>query len=60
MATDKAPFHFHLNETTLLKIKYIAKQETRSASNLLEHLCKLYVQEYEKNNGEIETEYTDD
>jgi len=39
MPTNKAPFKFHLDEITLLKIKYLAKEETRSASNLLEHFC---------------------
>ena len=40
MPTNKLPFTFHLDEEVLLKIKIIAKAETRSASNLLEYLCK--------------------
>lgn len=51
--TNKAPFTFHLDESTLLKIKHIAKNETRSVSNLLEHLCKMCVKEYESKHGEI-------
>ena len=53
MPTNKAPFTFHLDENTLLKIKYIAKGETRSTSNLLEHLCRICVMDYERKNGEI-------
>ncbi len=53
MPTNKAPFTFHLEEITLLKIKHIAKQETRSTSNLLEHLCRRCVKEYEDEHGEI-------
>ena len=54
MPTNIAPFTFYLEEMTLLKIKYIAKQETRSASNLLEHLCRRCVKEYEDEHGEID------
>ena len=53
MPTNKAPFTFHLDEITLLKIKQIAKFETRSTSNLIEHLCKMCVNDYENKNGEI-------
>ena len=57
MPTDKAPFKFHLDEIVLLKIKKIAKEETRSASNLIEHLCKLCIKEYEAEHGEVQVEY---
>ena len=53
MPTNKAPFTFHLDEKTLLKIKQIAKNETRSTSNLIEHLCKMCVNEYENKHGKI-------
>ena len=53
LPTNKAPFTFHLDEITLMKIKQIAKNETRSTSNLIEHLCKICVNEYENRNGEI-------
>lgn len=56
MPTNKIPFTFNLNDEYLKKIRYIAERETRSVSNLLEHLCKLYIEEYEKNNGKIENE----
>lgn len=54
MPTNKMPFTFNLKDEYLEKIRYIAKHETRSISNLLEHLCKLYIEEYEQNNGKIE------
>ena len=54
MPTNKTPFTFHLDEEHLLKIKFIAAQETRSVSNLLEHLCKLHILQYEKEHGKID------
>ena len=53
MPTNKAPFTFHLDEITLQKINQIAKFETRCTSNLIEHLCKMCVNDYENKNGEI-------
>lgn len=53
MPTNKLPFTFHLDEEVLLKVKIIAKAETRSASNLLEYLCKKCIREYEDANGKI-------
>ena len=54
MPTNKTPFNFHLDEIILIKIKQIAKNETRSTSNLIEHLCKMYVNEYENKYGELQ------
>lgn len=56
MPTNKQPFTFHLDEEVLQKIKVIAKDETRSASNLLEYLCKKCIREYEEKNGKINLE----
>lgn len=56
MATNKTPFTFHIEDEYLEKTRYIAKRETRSLSNLLEHLCKLYIEEYEQEHGEIRIE----
>ena len=53
MPTNKTPFMFHLKDEYLQKMKYIAEYETRSLSNLLEHLCKLYIKKFEQENGEI-------
>ena len=54
MPTNKIPFTFHLEEDYLEKMRFIAKRETRSLSNLLEHLCKLYIEKYEQEHGEID------
>lgn len=53
MPTNKAPFTFNLEQEYLEKMRIIAKAETRSLSNMLEHLCKLKIEQYEKENGEI-------
>lgn len=53
MPTNKTPFTFNIKDDYLEKIRYIAKCETRSVSNLLEHLCKSYIEAYEQEYGEI-------
>ena len=53
MPTKKTPFTFNIEAEYLQKMRYIAKKETRSLSNLLEHVCKLHIEKYEKDNGEI-------
>ena len=53
MPTNKAPCGFYIDDEYLEKMKYIAKRDTRSLSNLLEHLCKLHIEQYEDKNGEI-------
>ncbi len=54
MPTDKPPFTFYMQSDYLEKMRYIAKQETRSVSNLLCHLCHEYVDNYEREYGAIE------
>ena len=56
MPTNKTPFTFNIENEYLEKMRFIAKRETRSLSNLLEHLCKLYIEKYEQEKGEIEIE----
>ncbi len=58
MPTNKPPFTFHIEDDLLEKLRYIAKRETRSVSNLLEHLCKSYIRKYEQEHGRIETAHT--
>lgn len=53
MPTNKIRFTFNLNEEVLRKIKYLADADNRSISNMLEHLCKERIQNYEKENGPI-------
>lgn len=59
MATNKTPFTFHIEDEYLEKMRCIAKRETRSLSNLLEHLCKLHIEEYEREHGTIKIESMD-
>ena len=54
MPTNKTPFTFNIEDEYLEKMRYIAKRETRSLSNLLEHLCKLHIEKYEQEHGKIE------
>lgn len=54
MPTNMTPFTFHMKDEYLEKMRYIAKQYTRSLSNLLEHVCRLYIDKYEQEHGAIE------
>ena len=54
MNAIKHQFIFHIENEYLEKMRYLAKRETRSLSNLLEHLCKLYIEKYEQDHGKIE------
>lgn len=54
MPTNKPPFTFHIEDDLLEKLRFTAKRETRSVSNLLEHLCKSYIRKYEQEHGRIE------
>lgn len=56
MPTNKTPFTFNIEDEYLEKMLYIAKRETRSLSNLLEHFCRLCIEEYEKKHGKIKTD----
>ena len=53
MPTNKAQFTFNLEDEYLQKMRVIAKEETRSLSNLLEHLCRQHIILFEKEHGEI-------
>ena len=58
MPTNKTPFTFHIDGKLLDKMRCIARQDTRSLSNLLEHICKLYVEKHEQENKEIPIEHS--
>ncbi len=60
MPTNKTPFTFNIKDEYLEKMRFIAKRETRSLSNLLEHLCKLHIEKYEEENGKIRLENIED
>ena len=57
MPTNKTPFTFHIEGKLLEKMRFIARRDTRSWSNLLEHICKLYVEKYEGENGECPADH---
>ena len=54
MAIIKSQFTLRLNLTDHAKIKKIAESENRSMTNMIETLVKMKIQQYEKENGEIE------
>ena len=54
MHTNKAQFMFNIDDEYLRKMKFLAKEDTRSLGNLLEHLCKLHILRYEQEHGVIE------
>lgn len=49
----KIPFTFRFDEIYHAKLKVVAEKESRSMSNLIEYLCKIEVDKYEKEHGEI-------
>ena len=49
----KIPFTFRFNTVYYAKIRKIACMETRSMSNLIEHLCKQEIERWEQQHGEI-------
>lgn len=51
--SNKIPFTFRFDSVYYAKIRIIAQNETRSMSNLIEHLCKKEIERYEKQFGEI-------
>ena len=51
--TDKKPTMLRLPEETLQKIKFLANVENRSMNMEIEHILKLYISNYEKENGTI-------
>jgi len=57
MPTNKTPFTFNMDDIYLQKMKFIAKEETRSLSNLLEHLSRMHIARYEQEHGEIKLDY---
>lgn len=57
MSTNKTPFTFHIEGKLLEKLRFLARQDTRSLSNLLEHICKLHIEKYEQNNGKISVDH---
>lgn len=53
MAVIKTQFTLRLDPLDHVKIKKIAQSETRSMTNMIEHLIKKEIIRFEKENGEI-------
>ena len=51
-------YAFRCDETTIKKLEYIAKVNTRTRNQEMKHLIKSYIQEYENKHGEIVIEPT--
>lgn len=49
-------FNLRISEEMNDKIAYIAQQEERSKNRQIEYILKKYIQQYEKENGIIETD----
>lgn len=52
--TMSKQFSFRFDDTLYAKTKKIAKKETRTMSNLIQHLCRWKIEEYEAKYGEIQ------
>ena len=46
-------YAFRCDETTIKKLEYIAKKNTRTRNQEMKHIIKTYIQEYENKHGEI-------
>ena len=55
MATNKRVFTLRLQDEVFEKMEYIAKQEHRSLTNLIEYVLLQYIEDYQDKNGNIET-----
>ncbi|MBQ2744853.1 MAG: hypothetical protein IJF37_04470 [Lachnospiraceae bacterium] len=55
MPSNKPKIVIRTTDELIAKFDIIAKQENRSMSNLGETIIKLYIENYEKNHGNINT-----
>jgi hypothetical protein len=53
MASKLPIIHFHTEKDIIDKMKFIAKQNSRSLSKETELSCKIHIKEYEDIHGEI-------
>lgn len=53
-------YTLRVSREVLEKIGYISKYNGRTKNKEIEYVLKKWIQEYEKANGEIETNYYDD
>ena len=53
MAKYKVQFTLRLDPIVYTKIRMIAKEESRSVTNMLEYITKMKIKSYENEHGEI-------
>lgn len=53
MATDKPRLVIYTDQETINKLDIMAKQQNRSRGNMCETIIKDYIQQYEQENGRI-------
>jgi len=54
MATSKKVFTLRLQDEVFEKIEYLAQQDHRSVTNLIEYVLLKYIDQYQDKNGDIE------
>lgn len=53
MASNKVQTGLRLNEVLYEKTRFLAAKEQRSLNNMMEYALQKYIDEYERENGEI-------
>ena len=53
MARERHKAILRLDPVVHAKLKYIAQQEDRSINNMIEQILRRYIEDYEKEHGEI-------
>lgn len=51
MSTSKIQIGLRVDDAMRSKLKYLAEKESRSINNLVEHIVKQYLDDYELKNG---------
>lgn len=54
MPSSKIQTGLRLDETTYNKLKQLALQESRTLNNLVEHIIRIFLADYERRNGPIQ------
>ena len=53
MVTSKIQTGLRINEVLYAKIRYLSAKEQRSLNNMIEYVLQQYIEQYEKDNGDI-------
>lgn len=51
MPTNKVQIGLRVDDAMRSKLKYLSEKESRSINNLVEHIVKQYLDDYELKNG---------